>query len=104
MQLNNLLIFFRSQQFKNTQNWLTEEICSTKYSTSDLPNNIMNYAQNPDLLKASITKKLLDIPVANPYIAKNFDILPFDEPQTEYPTKIHQSPLIELWHLRDSKF
>lgn len=51
-----------------------------------------------------ITNKKLDLPPVNNLIAKNYDVLPKNDPPAKAPTVIKQGEDFDLWYMKDDKF
>lgn len=79
-------------KFNKKEQWF-----GTEYTDLDIPAAWVEkwqVAQNSEL----------QVPSPNPYISKDFSILPQVEGQPEYPQKIVNNSLLELWYRQDQKF
>ncbi|XP_018577073.1 nardilysin [Anoplophora glabripennis] len=70
----------------------------TKYTNIDIPESWI------ERWKSVKPYPEMDMPPPNPYLTKNFSILPEIENNPEYPKKIISTPLLEMWYRKDQKF
>lgn len=72
--------------------------CLTLHSRTEIPS---------DWIKKWSTAKPkpeFQLPEPNIYLTSDFSILPNDEVNPEYPRKIIDNNLVELWYRKDQKF
>ncbi|CAG9763189.1 unnamed protein product [Ceutorhynchus assimilis] len=93
----NYMVFKRLDD-KEIENCQTEKWFGTKYFVRDIPQDWLKQWQNAPLIPE------LSIPPVNCFITTEFSILPDVDNNPEFPTKILQSDLVELWYKRDMKF
>ncbi|KAJ8983824.1 hypothetical protein NQ317_008950 [Molorchus minor] len=75
-----------------------EKWFGTEYTDTEIPKawvtrwkNVSPYAE-------------LDVPLHNPYLTTDFSILPESKSHPDYPQKIMETPLLEMWYRKDQKF
>lgn len=92
-------IMLVKKQPQNTVNhYRTEKWFGTKFDVQDIPKEWMNQWQNCPV------KPELALPSPNTFITSDFALLPDISNNPEYPRRIMESPLVELWHRRDMHF
>uniref|UniRef100_A0A1B6BXU5 Nardilysin n=1 Tax=Clastoptera arizonana TaxID=38151 RepID=A0A1B6BXU5_9HEMI len=70
----------------------------TKYNVSDIPSKWVQSWKDVE-----VTNKF-HLPDPNPFITSNFILLTPPNNKTEYPDKIYEDDVIELWYKQDSTF
>lgn len=79
-------------KFNKKEQWF-----GTEYADVDIPPKWIEQwqvAENPEL----------QVPAPNPYVSEDFSILPEIDGQAEYPQKIVNDSLMEIWYRQDQKF
>lgn len=76
----------------------TEPWFGTRYNVSEIPPSWVESWTN---VKVSTD---FHLPDPNPYITSNFELLPLPNLKEEFPTKIYEDDIIELWHKQDVTF
>lgn len=97
--LENAHIFISSKEFEGKT---TEEeyFFKTQYSIEDIPEDVVQSYNNPDLSWATSTAKI-DFPPKNTLIPTDFDQFPCEESKME---KISESENSQIWHQQDNIF
>lgn len=93
----NVMILSREKYDESIE--YTEESCPVKYFERKLPDKWVYLWNNPKMFPD------LCLPAPNPYIANDFTII-YDGSQSvpEYPTKVYENDVSELWFRQDDKF
>jgi insulysin len=92
---SNMNLILKSKDFEGKTTDVLDWY-DTKYSTEDIPEDLMKKLQNPN---SQIKDKKLGLPPVNKLIAKNFDILP------NVPILLKSWPgSADLWYKKDEKF
>ncbi|XP_050307401.1 nardilysin [Anthonomus grandis grandis] len=95
-KVNIMLLKQKSEE--ETKNYLKEKWFGTQYLAKDIPENWMQQWKNAPIIPE------LSIPPPNSFITTDFTILPDVKDNPDYPKKIIEDDLIELWYRRDMKF
>ncbi|KAJ8928146.1 hypothetical protein NQ314_019326, partial [Rhamnusium bicolor] len=82
-----------SLKYEKVEKWF-----GTEYTDTDIPQEWIKKWQSVEPFPE------LDIPSPNPYLTTDFSILPDVENHPDYPQKVLNSALLEMWYRKDQKF
>ncbi|KAH1009982.1 nardilysin isoform X1 [Dendroctonus ponderosae] len=94
----NIMLLKKQSQNTIDNDYQTEKWFGTKYCVQDIPEEWMHQWKNCPLLPE------LSLPAPNTFITSDFALLPDISNNSEYPRKVMDSPLVELWYRRDMHF
>lgn len=95
----NIIVFTRRKYDKSIEFELKDGNCRLEYSVRKMPGKWISLWNNPKMFSE------INLPSPNPYIANDFTIL-YNGSQSvpEYPTKVYENDVSELWFRQDDKF
>ncbi|KAK9890849.1 hypothetical protein WA026_012195 [Henosepilachna vigintioctopunctata] len=93
----NIAVMSNSYNYEMNYN-KKEEWFGTQYTDTEIPPEWLVKWQNAPC------KPDMNLPPSNPFLTTDFSILPQNPNNPEYPEKVMETPLLELWYRQDQKF